>query len=482
MNRQTLTQKQTQTMRLSPAQILSIKMLEMSNLRLENAIRHEVDENPALVIEDEDNEHNLAAEEGAEYGHEEEFDHNDPMQDYYDKDDYDEMSDKQLDYEMRNLNLSKDDSQREWIITSDISLQDNLHQQLSELLLSDREQRIAEYIIGNIDESGYLTRDSRSLATDLLLVNNVQTSSEEIERIVRTVIQKMEPAGIGARNLQECLLLQLRRRPRTAAVNLACDILENHFEDFSKHQYNRIIQDKGIDQQTFNNALAEITSTDPRPAASASRLDMATNTIIPDFFINLEDGQLTLTLNNSHLPKLAIDDQFQQLYQQGDKTNKEVENFVKDNIDKANNFILALSQREATLLKTMSVIMNLQKNYFLTGDESELKPMILKDVATLTGLDVSTISRVSNSKYVQTYFGTIPVKHLFSEAVNEDISSKEIKRNLSELIKKEDKHNPLTDTQLCKLLEEKGYKIARRTIAKYREQLNIPAAKLRKEL
>ena len=482
MNRQTLTQKQTQTMRLSPAQMLSIKMLEMSNLRLENAIRHEVDENPALVIEDEDNEHNLAAEEGADYGHEEEFNHNDPMQDYYDKDDYDEMSDRQLDYEMRNLNLSKDDSQREWIITSDISLQDNLHQQLSELLLSDREQRIAEYIIGNIDDSGYLTRDSRSIANDLLLTYNVQTNSEEIEHIVRTVIQKMEPAGIGARNLQECLLLQLRRRPRTASVDLACDILENHFEDFSKHQYNRIIQDKGIDQQTFNNALAEITSTDPRPAASVSRLDMATNTIIPDFFINLEDGQLTLTLNNSHLPKLAIDNQFQQLYQQGGNANQDVENFVKDNIDKANNFILALSQREATLLKTMTVIMNLQKNYFLTGDESELKPMILKDVAILTGLDVSTISRVSNSKYVQTFFGTIPVKHLFSEAVNEDISSKEIKRNLSELIKKEDKHNPLTDTQLCKLLEEKGYKIARRTIAKYREQLNIPAAKLRKEL
>ena len=481
MNRQTLTQRQTQTLRLSPAQILSIKMLEMSNLRLENAIRHEVDENPALVI-DEDDDHNLAAEEAADYGHENELSHDDPMQDYYDKDDYDEMSDRQLDYEMHNLNISRDDKQREWIITSDISLQENLQQQLNELLLSEHEQRIAEYIIGNIDESGYLTSDSRSIANDLLMVYNLQTSSEEVERLIRTIIHKLEPAGVGARNLQECLLLQLQRRPRTESVMLACDIIEHHFDEFSKHQYNRIIQSEKIDQQTFNEALGEITTTDPRPAATATRMDIATNSIIPDFYVNLEDGQLTLTLNNSHLPKLAIDDQFQQLYQQGDQENKEVENFVKENIDKAKNFISALSQRETTLLKTMTVIMNLQKDYFLSGDESDLKPMILKDVATLTGLDVSTISRVSNSKYVQTFFGTIPIKHLFSEAVNDDISSKEIKRNLTELINKEDKRHPLTDDKLCELLKEKGYTVARRTVAKYREQLNIPSARMRKEL
>lgn len=481
MNRQTLTQKQTQTMRLSPAQILSIKLLELSNLELESAIYKNVDENPALTI-DEDKDANMAAEGSTEYDHETEFGQNDPMQDYYDKDDYDEMNDRQLDYAMRNINLSKDDTHREWIITTDQSLQDNLQQQLSELVLTDREQQIAKYIIGNIDESGYLTCDSRSMANDLLMVYNLQTNSEEIEHIVRTVIQKLEPAGVGARNLQECLLLQLQRRPQSAAINLACNIIEHHFDNFTRRRYNQIIQETGISEQEFAAARSEIITTDPKPAATASRLDEATNSIIPDFLVTIEDGKLYVTLNNSHLPKLIVDKEFEQLYQQGDKKDKDVANFVKDNIEKANNFISALSQREATLLKTMTAIMNLQKEYFLSGDESTLKPMILKDVSSLTGLDVSTISRVSNSKYVQTFFGTIPIKHLFSEAVNENVSSKEIKRTLQELVDKEDKGNPLSDTQLEEMLKNKGYTVARRTIAKYREQLNIPAAKMRKKL
>ena len=481
MNRQTLTQKQTQTMRLSPAQILSIKLLELSNLELESTIYKTVDENPALVIDD-DKDVNMASEESADYDHENEFAHNDPMQDYYDKDDYDEMSDRQLDYAMRNINLSKDDTQREWIVSADQSLQDSLQQQLSEFILPEREQRIANYIIGNIDESGYLTRDSHDIANDLLMVYNLQTSSEEIEHIVRTIIQKLEPAGVGARDLQECLLLQLKRRPQNAANKLACNIIENHFADFTKRRYNNIIQETGISEQEFAAARAEIINTDPKPAATSTRLDEATNSIIPDFLVSVEDDKLYVTLNNSHLPRLAVDKEFEQLYQQGDKKDKEVANFVKDNIEKANNFISALSQREATLLKTMTVIMNLQKEYFLSGDESTLKPMILKDVSSLTGLDVSTISRVSNSKYVQTFFGTIPVKHLFSEAVNENVSSKEIKKALQELVDKEDKNNPLSDNQIGEILKSKGYKLARRTVAKYREQLNIPAAQQRKTL
>lgn len=481
MNRQTLTQKQTQTMRLSPAQILSIKLLELSNLELESTIYKTVDENPALIIDD-DKDVNMASEESTDYDHENEFAHNDPMQDYYDKDDYDEMSDRQLDYAMRNINLSKDDTQREWIVSADQSLQDSLQQQLSEFILPEREQRIANYIIGNIDESGYLTCDSRSIANDLLMVYNLQTSSEEIEHIVRTIIQKLEPAGVGARDLQECLLLQLKRRPQNAANKLACNIIENHFSDFTKRRYNNIIQETGISEQEFAAARAEIINTDPKPAATSTRLDEATNSIIPDFLVSIEDGKLYVTLNNSHLPRLAVDKEFEQLYQQGDKKDKEVANFVKDNIEKANNFISALSQREATLLKTMTVITNLQKEYFLSGDESTLKPMILKDVSSLTGLDVSTISRVSNSKYVQTFFGTIPVKHLFSEAVNENVSSKEIKKALQELVDKEDKNNPLSDKQIGEILKSKGYKLARRTVAKYREQLNIPAAQQRKNL
>lgn len=481
MNRQTLTQKQTQTLRLSPAQILSIKMIEMSNLRLEAAILHELDENPALST-DEGDDINYSNEEEPNYNSEDNFDNNDPMQDYYDKDDYEAMGDKQLDYETRNLNLTKEYTRKEWIITSDISLQENLLQQIGELTLSEREHIIAEYIIGNIDESGYLTRDSRSMANDLLLVYNIQVSSEEIDRIIDSIIHYLEPAGVGARNLQECLLLQLQRRTKSHPTDLACDIIEHHFEEFSKHQYSRITQQMSIDEQEFAIALNEITNTDPRPAASASRLDMATNSIIPDFIINIENGDLTLSLNNSHIPKLTIDDNFQQLYKQDNRKDKKVELFVNDSIEKARNFILALSQRENTLLKTMTVIMQLQRDYFFSGDDRDLKPMILKDVAFRTGFDTSTISRVSSSKYVQTFFGTIPVKHLFSEAVNEDISSKEIKKILSELIKAEDKHNPLTDDSLSSLLKEKGYSLARRTIAKYRKQLGVPASQMRKQL
>lgn len=477
--------------------MLSIKMIEMSNLRLEDAIRKEVDENPALAIDysdeqpvNEDLDFNSTDDyqkEGDDYEKEEVDDYQkdsfeDTLQDYYEQNELDDANDRSLDYETRNLNYSPDDATREHIVASDFSLQDNLKQQLGELNLSQEESQIAEYIIGCIDDSGYMTRDSQSIVNDLMLVYNIYTRRDEVDRIIREIIQELEPAGIGARHLQECLLLQLKRREQNEVLALAQKIVSEFFEDFSKRRYNVIINKLGVEQDLFSQALNEITKCDPRPAATTSQMDVASNTIIPDFLVTIEDGKLNLSLNNGGLPKLKIDDDFQQMFPQGERKDKEVEKFIKENVDKAQDFIDALSQREITLFKTMNVIIQLQKNYFLSGDDSDLKPMILKDVASKAGYDISTISRVSNSKYVQTFFGTFPVKHLFSEAVNEDVSSKEIKKILSDLVRDEDKHTPLTDDNLCEELKKRGYTLARRTVAKYRDELDIPVARMRKQL
>lgn len=488
MNRQTLSQKQNQTLKLSPAQMLSIKMIEMSNLRLEDAIHKEVDENPALAIDYSDeqvsNEEQTYNSED-DYHKDEEYESNvfdDSLQDYYDQNDIEDGSGHSSDYDFGNSNYASDDARREQVVVSDFSLQDNLKQQIGELNLTQTELQIAEYIIGCIDDAGYITRDSQSIANDLMLIYNVYVRREEIERILRDVIHELEPAGVGAKNLQECLLLQLKRRNPSESVSWAQKIVANHFDDFSKRRYNVVINKLGIEQELFSQALTEITKCDPRPAAAISQMDVASNTIIPDFLVTIEDGKLNLTLNNGGLPKLKIDEDFQQLFPKGERKDKDVEKFIKENVDKARDFIDALSQREITLYKTMSVILSLQRNYFFTGDDSDLKPMILKDVASKTGYDISTISRVSNSKYVQTVFGTIPVKHLFSEAVNEDVSSKEIKKILSDLVRDEDKLAPLTDENLCEELKKRGYTLARRTVAKYREQLDIPVARMRKQI
>jgi RNA polymerase sigma-54 factor len=397
-------------------------------------------------------------------------------------------------YKARINNYSKDDKQRPVTLTEGLSLQEYLMEQLRYRNLSDNERKVAEFLVGSIDEDGYLRRDMESISDDIAFSVGLEYSVAELERLL-SIIHQLEPAGIGARNLQECLLLQMKqRRIDTPAKRMALKILSSHFEEFVKKHYEKLIARLGTNEDDFREAIEEIKHLSPKPGNlySDSSLDAAPY-IIPDFTIDYHDGQFDLALNSYNIPEVKINRRYVDMMRTMvasdgfiSEKDKEAVQFVKSKIDSAKWFISAIKQRHDTLMRTMQEILNFQKEYFKDGDKSKLRPMILKDIADRAGLDVSTISRVVNSKYAQTHFGIILLKSLFSEAMQtesgEIVSSYEIKNILQKCIDEEDKRHPLTDETLMNILNSKGYCIARRTVAKYREMLDIPVARLRKQI
>jgi len=475
MQKNTLSQQQQ--LKQTAAQMVQLmRLVELSTTNLEQEILKEVEENPALEID-----HDIDIQEQEPF--EPEVENNlEGLKDYYNEDEYD-----CYDYHQDNNN-QKDAPNFFPTASYNSSFQENLLQQLREFELSEKDTLLAEYIIGCLDENGYLLVDIQSIVMDFLLTYNIQITNEEVEKILKNIIQQFEPTGIGARNIQECLLLQLNQKVESDTVLLAKKILHDYFDFFTKKQYDKLQSLLHITNETLKNAIDEILKLNPYPVFTSTTSDNKANQITPDFIITIEEGKLVLNLNQYHIPKVKVNQEFKNqfsLYNPHLSKEKkmEAEQFIKDNVAQAKSFIGTLNLRELVLFDTMYAIMDKQRAYFLSGNDKDLKPMVLKDIASAVKMDISTVSRVSNSKYVQTPFGTIPLKHLFSESIgNEDVSSKEVKSILTELIENENKTKPLTDDFLCKKLKEKGYKIARRTIAKYREQMNIPVARLRKEM
>lgn len=503
--RQSLRQKQALKQTTSLQTIQFMKLLEMPTNRLEDEVRKALEENPALEIEPDvsytEKHENDFEQESSGTGHDDEVKEltsesvitDDDYEDFFGTENYEDdnqyREEHQYNYDYGTMNnRSQDGNTRETIVVNDFSLQEDLLFQLSMQNISEREKTIAEYLIGNLDESGYLTQDNKTFASDLLLTYNIYTTPEEVERIITSCIQQLDPPGVGARSLKECLSLQLKKCEQIPATILAATIIDKCFEEFSKKHYEKIMNQLHINESQLKEALHEIQKLDPSPAFTLSRDEHALSYINPDFTITADGDRLQLHLNTQYIPRLQINSDFKNQYaylntERNIKKRAEAERFIKDNVENAQNFINTLSQREMTLYNTMWAIMQKQHAYFLSGNDMDLKPMILKDIAEEVGLDISTISRVSNSKYVQTPFGIIPLKHLFSESIgSEDISSRKVKTIIGDLIEKEDKNAPLTDDQLCAALQEKGFHIARRTVAKYREQSGFPVARLRKRI
>ena len=477
--KQFLTQKLEQ--RLSPQQIQLMKLLQVPTMELDQRIKQEIEENPAL-------------EEGSDEL-EDEFDNQDDTEendtdDEFDLSDY--IDDDIADYKTNANNQSRDDEERVIPLSGEQSFQEKLSEQLHLLDLNETEFIIADILIGNLDESGYLNRDLEALVDDLAFSMNVITSEQEVKSILG-LIQTFDPAGVGARSLQECLLLQINRKQDGDISRFtAKKILEDFFEEFTKKHYDKIALKLEIEDKDLKDAIDEILRLNPKPGGSLRESAKNQLQITPDFVINETDGSLELSLNSRNAPSLKVSREYESMlrsYSEGAKTtksDKEAVTFVRQKLDGAKWFIDAIKQRQQTLLLTMNAIMNYQFAYFLSGDEAKLRPMILKDIADIVNLDISTISRVSNSKYVQTNFGIYPLKYFFSESLStdsgEEVSTREVKKILSEAINSESKKIPLTDEKLMDLLNEKGYNIARRTVAKYREQLNFPVARMRKEM
>jgi len=477
--KQFLSQKLEQ--RLSPQQIQLMKLLQVPTMELDQRIKQEIEENPAL-------------EEGSDEL-EDEFDNQDDTEendtdDEFDLSDY--IDDDIADYKTNANNQSKDDEERVIPLSGEQSFQEKLSEQLHLLDLNETEFIIADILIGNLDESGYLNRDLEALVDDLAFSMNVITSEQEVKSILG-LIQTFDPAGVGARSLQECLLLQINRKQDGDISRFtAKKILEDFFEEFTKKHYDKIALKLEIEDKDLKDAIDEILRLNPKPGGSLRESAKNQLQITPDFVINETDGSLELALNSRNAPSLKVSREYESMlrsYSEGAKTtksDKEAVSFVRQKLDGAKWFIDAIKQRQQTLLLTMNAIMNYQFAYFLSGDEAKLRPMILKDIADIVNLDISTISRVSNSKYVQTNFGIYPLKYFFSESLStdsgEEVSTREVKKILSEAINSESKKIPLTDEKLMDLLNEKGYNIARRTVAKYREQLNFPVARMRKEM
>ena len=462
--------------RISPQQIQMIKLLELPSMQLEERIKREIEENIVLE-EDTDNHTN---EEGAP--------EKISVEEYIGKEDDTPA------YKSRVNNFSRDDKQRPVYITEGHSLSESLVEQLRFRSLSEEELIVAVYIVGSIDDDGYLRRDMASLSDDLAFTRSMDVSVEELERILH-IVQELEPAGIGARTLQECLLLQMQRQSLdTRAKRLAHKIIAHNFEAFAKKHYEKLMARLNTDEESFRSAMEYIRSLSPKPGNLYSEEGIeATPYITPDFILDNSDGELRLALNSAGIPEVRISRRYRDMMRDmvaPDGTVKEKDReavqFVKSKIDSAKWFISAIKQRHDTLMRTMQTILDFQRDYFQDGDKSKLKPMILKDIADRTDLDVSTISRVVNSKYIQTHFGIILLKTLFSEGMQtdsgEEVSSHEIKMILEECIDNEDKHHPLTDENLMDILNQKGYRIARRTVAKYREMLDIPVARMRKQI
>lgn len=475
---QTQTQKLGQT--LSPQQILVVKLLELPTLEFEERIRAEVLENPALSEEGSEGDEN-------EFGEKEltdETNEYDELDDYLTEDDI-------PDYKLKEHNHSRPETPEEIPFSEERSFFDILLEQLQEQKLSDKQIAVGEYLIGSFDDDGLIRKNLDSISDELAIYMGIDTTIEEIEEVLK-IIQHFDPPGVGARNLQECLLIQMDRKAPTASSDIERDIITNCYDDFTHKHWDKIEKKLNIDEQTLQDAISEITKLNPKPGASLGEsLGKSMQQIIPDFIVETFDNNINVYLNNRNIPELYLNQEFTSMIEEHTKNKKNQSReskdamiFLKQKLDAAQGFINAVKQRQNTLMLTMEAIVKIQKPFFLDGDESKLTPMILKDVAELTGLDISTISRVSNSKYVQTNFGIYALKFFFGDSfTNEDgeeMSIREIKRILQECIDKENKKNPFTDEELSVILKDKGFPVARRTVAKYRQQLNIPVARLRK--
>ncbi|MEX1001148.1 MAG: RNA polymerase factor sigma-54 [Crocinitomicaceae bacterium] len=483
MLKQTLSHKLLQ--KLSPQQIQLMKLLQVPTMELEQRIKEEIEENPAL-------------EEGAEEKEEREDDYEEDSgevteaQEDFDINDY--LDDDLPQYKTSISNQGRDDDEKAVPISGGTSFHDILKSQMGLRKMTEKERIIAENIIGNIDDDGYLRREIEAIVDDLAFTQNVICTEEEVEDVL-FLVQDFEPAGVGARDLRECLLLQLERNHSgEIPVYTAKKILEKSFNEFTKKHYEKIKTKFEIGDDDLKEAIEEITRLNPKPGNSLKESTNSTNIqqIIPDFILTEEEGELQLSLNSRNAPQLKVSRSYEKMlrnYAEGaksSKSDKEALTFVRQKLDAAKWFIDAIQQRQQTLMFTMKAILDYQEEYFKTGDETNLRPMILKDIADIVGMDISTISRVANSKYIQTPFGIMSLKYFFSESLStssgEEVSTREVKKILEGAIENEDKKKPLTDQKLTDLLKEKGYNIARRTVAKYREQLNIPVARLRKEL
>ncbi len=485
MLRQVQTQKLLQ--KLSPQQIQLMKLLQLPTIALEQRIKEEMEINPAL-------EEGAEGDEETSNDFEEENYDDSPKSEDNQRDDFsisDYMDeDEGSSYKLKANNISPDEERKEIPFSVGVSFQDMLDSQLGLKELDDRQYQIADYLIGNLDDDGYLRRDIGSIVDDIAFSQNISTTEAELNDLLK-VIQEFDPAGIGARDLRECLLIQLQRKtPRTKIIELAIKVVDEQMDEFSKKHYDRILKKLEIEDDSLKEVIHEILKLNPRPGNSVADGQKSFQQVIADFTLTNEDGELILTLNSRNAPDLRVSKVYSQMLEEyskeKNKTGKEASMFVKQKLDGARWFIDAIQQRSYTLLYTMNAIVDYQREYFLEGDETLLKPMILKDIAEKVGLDISTISRVANSKYVQTSFGTFLLKSFFSESLStdsgEEVSTREVKKILKDCIEAEGKKKPLTDDKLTKILKEKGYNIARRTIAKYREQLDIPVARLRKEL
>lgn len=478
--------------KLSPQQIQLMKLVQLPTVAFEQRVKEELEENPALDDQSSEYDDDYGGEQeewdnqNDEYGDEQVIDTSDINIDDY-------LSDDDVpNYKTYTNNYSDDDEDKSVPYAQGESFIEFLTSQLYTYRLTSEQFQIGEFILGNIDDDGYMRRDIKSLVDDLAFSLNIYTSPEEVENLLLNYIQRMDPIGVGARDLQECLLIQLENKTQTQAVELAEKLINESFDAFTKKHYSKLMAKYDVDDNELRDAITEIERLNPKPGKSFSSSSKIIEQITPDFTININDGDLELTLNGRNVPELKISSAFAEMLDTYKKTEnkstqqKEAVMFVKQKLDSAKWFIDAVQQRRNTLLYTMEAIMKFQKEYFLTGDETKIKPMILKDISDRIGMDISTVSRVANSKYVTTPYGTFLIKDLFSESLTnddgEEVSTREIKRILQDVITDEDKRKPLTDEKLTEILKEKGYPIARRTIAKYREQLNIPVARLRKEI
>jgi RNA polymerase sigma-54 factor len=478
--KQHLAQKLEQ--RLSPQQIQLMKLLQVPTMELEQRIKQEIEENPALEEGIETIEEDFANEE----------DYTEELDGSTDFDLSEYMDDDSPDYKTQVNNRSNEDDEYFVPLSGEQSFQEKLVEQLHLLDLDDTQFSIADVIIGNLDESGYLNRTVFALVDDLAFSANIYVTEKQVEEVL-ALVQELDPAGVGARDLRECLLLQLKRTQSGDITRFtAKKIIEDHFDEFIKKHYDKIQFKLEIEDQDLKEAIDEILKLNPKPGGSMKESAKPMQQITPDFTIIELEGKLDLSIHGRNAPDLKVSREYENMlrgYSEGAKTSKsdkEAVSFVKQKLENAKWFIDAIKQRQTTLFVTMSAIMNYQRAFFLTGDETNLRPMILKDIAELVGLDISTISRVANSKYVQTNYGIYSLKYFFSESMSKDtgeeVSTREVKKILSEAIQGEEKNKPLTDDKLTLILQEKGYNIARRTVAKYREQLNYPVARLRKEL
>lgn len=488
-SRQVQTQAQQQVQTLSPQQILVVKLLELPTLELEERIHSELLDNPALEegkepSEDhEDHEDNFATDEDGEPNSD--YGEDLSLGDYRTEDDI-------PDYKLQENNRSKGETPEEIPFSDNVSFYETLKEQLDMQNLTPEEKQLGEYLIGSLDDDGLLRKSTESLIDELAIYQGIYTSPEQLEHVL-SIIQDFDPAGIGARSLQECLLLQIQRKENSPLKQIELDIIGKCCDEFTKKNKDKIIQKLGITEEQYNAATAELTKLNPRPGSSLGEtIGKNLQQIIPDFIVDTEDdGTVTLTLNNRNVPELRLSREFTEMLDEHtrnkanqSKESKDALMFLKQKVDAAQGFINAVKQRQQTLLSTMQAIIDLQLPFFQDGDESRLRPMILKDVAERAKLDISTVSRVSNSKYVQTNFGIYPLKFFFSDGYTtesgEELSVREIKRILKECVDNENKEKPYTDDELADMLKAKGYPIARRTVAKYRQQLNIPVARLRR--